>query len=373
MRILEVTESFATGTMEVVRLVSEGAALAGHQVAIAYGERPETPPELRGMVAEDVELIPLPWTGRTAGAQIRTVRALRDLCRRWDPDVIHLHSSFAGFIGALTVRSFAPTVYTPHGYSFLSAESTTRRTAYRLMEGLIARRVTMVGAVSNHEAELARGVGAHAVEVVPNGVPELDRPKDADSRHERREPPMVVALGRIVPARRPAGTAEILEGLSDVADVCWIGGPGADHGLEDLVRSRGIPVTGWLDRDEAIGRLSEATVLLHWSAWDSHPLSVLEAMAFDVVVVGSDVEANLELLGPDQVRATEHDAGQLVRALLDDPELRAATLDRQRQRRARFAATRMVDDWLRVYAAIADRENLPANDAQHAFGLGSSA
>ena len=107
MRILEVTESFATGTMEVVRLVSEGMARAGHRVAIAYGERPETPLDLRATVDDEVELIPLPWTDRSVGAQVSSVRALRSLCRQWQPDVIHLHSSFAGFVGAISVTSCA--------------------------------------------------------------------------------------------------------------------------------------------------------------------------------------------------------------------------------------------------------------------------
>jgi glycosyltransferase involved in cell wall biosynthesis len=355
MRILQVTESFATGTMEVVRLVSEGAARQGHRVAIAYGERPETPEDLRNTVADSVELMALPWNGRTVGAQARAARELRRLCRAWEPDVIHLHSSFAGFIGATSIASFAPTVYTPHSYSFLGAQSPLRRTAYRFAEGVIARRVQMIGAVSEHEAGLARSLGARAVEVVPNGIPELDQALEP-SRSASTAPsqPSVVTAGRIVPQRRPLATARILHGLADVAEVCWIGGPGPDPRLEQGVRKLGVPVTGWLDREEAVRRLSEATVLLNWSEWDSHPLSVLEAMAFDVPVIGSDIEANRELLGDAQVAATEEDAKRLVRAAIVDEGCRRAILDRQRRRRERFAATRMVDDWMRIYGALAE-------------------
>jgi glycosyltransferase involved in cell wall biosynthesis len=356
MRILQVTESFATGTMEVVRLISEGAAREGHTVAIAYGERPETPEDLRDRVGEQVELVALPWTGRTVLAQARAAHALRRLCRDWEPDVIHLHSAFAGFVGATSIASFAPTVYTPHGYSFLGAPSPILRAAYRLAERIVARRVRMVGAVSEHEAGLARGLGAGMVRVVPNGIPELDRASEpSDSPRPARSHPSVVTSGRIVHARRPAATARILHGLSDFADVCWIGGPGPDPRLEQRVRDLGVPVTGWLDRDEAVRRLSEATVLLHWSEWDSHPLSVLEAMASDVLVIGSDIEPNRELLGDEQVLATEEEAAQLVRAVISDDGRRRAMLDRQRGRRERFAATRMVDDWLGVYAGLVQR------------------
>lgn len=352
MRILEVTESFATGTMEVVRAVAEGATREGHRVAIAYGKRPETPSRLREQVGADVDLIALPWTRRSVAAQVRAVRELRQLCRRWSPDVIHLHSSFAGFVGALGVASFGPTIYTPHCYSFLGASSETRRALYRLAERVIAMRVTEVGAVSEHEARLAKSVGASTVHVIPNGIPEIDRPASSTRSSRAASPPKVVAAGRIVPQRRPVSTARILRSISPFADVCWIGGPGPDPRLAEFVQDLGITVTGWVSREEAVRRLSEATVLLNWSAWDSHPLSVLEAMAFDVLVIGSDIEANRELLGMNQVVATEEEAIHLIRSILSDERERRMMLEDQRRRAGRFGSTRMVRDWLHVYQAV---------------------
>jgi glycosyltransferase involved in cell wall biosynthesis len=354
LRILEVTESFATGTMEVVRLIAEGAGRAGHRVAIAYGERPETPAHLRDRVAAEVELIPLRWTSRTLGTQVRSARQLRRLARGWKPDVIHLHSSFAGAVGAVTVSTLAPTIYTPHAYSFLADVSPPRRAAYRWIERYVAHRVALVGAVSESEARLARELGARAVEVVPNGIPELDDRRPAP-RAPRVGPPTVVTMGRIVPQRRPLRTAQILRAVSDLADVCWIGGPGPDERLSQAVRDLEIPVTGWLDRDEAVRRLSEATVLLNWSAWDSHPLSVLEAMALDVLVIGSDIEANRTLVGADQVRGGDDDAVELLRDVLTDEDRRDAMLERQRERGGSFASARMVSDWLAIYDSLACR------------------
>jgi glycosyltransferase involved in cell wall biosynthesis len=351
MRVLEVTESFATGTMEVVRLIAEHAAADGHEVTIAYGVRPETPDDLRERIDPAVEVVELPWEGRTASAQVRAARALRTMCRERRPHVIHLHSSFAGGVGALTIAGMAPTIYTPHAYSFLGARSGARRALYRAAEGFVARRVTMVGAVSESEARLAHDLGARWVETIPNGVPELDRPPPARPSHNGR--PTVVAMGRIVPQRLPAQTARILASVADIASVAWIGGPGPDRGLEAEVRSLGVPVTGWLDRDEAVRRLAEATVLLNWSAWDSHPLGVLEAMASNVLVIGSGIDANRDLVGPAQVCATADEAAEVLRGVLGDRALREELLEAQRVRARRFAASRMVSDWLRVYERLA--------------------
>jgi glycosyltransferase involved in cell wall biosynthesis len=350
-RVLEVTESFATGTMEVVRLISEHVAAEGHEVTIAYGVRPETPEDLRQRIDPSVEVVELPWEGRSVSAQVRAARALRRLCRERRPDVIHLHSSFAGGVGAAALAGMAPTVYTPHAYSFLGAESAARRMLYRTAETFVAHRVSMVGAVSESEARLARELGARSVEVIPNGVPELDDPASAGQPVNGRL--AVVAMGRIVPQRLPAETARILASVADIAAIAWIGGAGPDEGLAREVQSLGVPVTGWLDRDEAVRRLSEATVLLNWSAWDSHPLGVLEAMASEVLVIGSGIDANRDIVGPQQVCANADEARTVLREVLTDRALREEMLAAQGARRRRFAARRMVADWLRVYERLA--------------------
>lgn len=354
MRILEVSESFATGTMEIICAIAAGAVEHGHQLAIAYGKRPETPADLRAHVPGEVELIELPWTGRTVGNQLRTVPALRRICRRFRPDVIHLHSSFAGLLGALSIARLAPSIYTPHGYSFLGAKSDATRAAYRLAERFVARRVTVLGAVSESEARQARDVGARSVVVVPNGIADLDPDRlSLERRPPPRARPLVVSMGRIVPQRQPHATARILRAVSDLADTLWIGGPGVDTSREHDVRAAGIEVTGWIDREPAMEQLSEATVFLNWSAWDSHPLTVLEAMAFDVLVVASDIEANRDLIGANQVAAGEEGAIELLRAALTDPDRRNQMLAEQHRRRTAFGRERMVSDWLGLYAQLA--------------------
>jgi len=203
--------------------------------------------------------------------------------------------------------------------------------------------------------------------VIPNGIPEIDRPGSSTRPWRAASPPKVVAAGRIVPQRRPLSTARILRSVSPLADVCWIGGPGPDPRLAQAVQDLGITVTGWVSREEAIRQLSEATVFLNWSAWDSHPLSVLEAMASDVLVVGSDIEAHRELLGTNQLAATEEEAVNRVCAILADHGERRMMLEDQRRRTADFGATRMVRDWLHLYEALS--EQAVFNSAGHQAGL----
>src|SRR4029077_3534970 len=176
-RILHVSEAFGGGVQEMVATLSERLEAAGYPVAIAYGRRPETPVDVRERVAPEVELFSLGWERRTLPEQLRACRRLRRLVRTWRPDVVHLHSSFAGLIGGVALTGLGvPSVYTPHGYSFtMGDQSSARSRACRLAERLSARRATVVGTVSEAEAAAARTVAPAAkVRVVRHGLPELD-------------------------------------------------------------------------------------------------------------------------------------------------------------------------------------------------------
>ncbi len=345
MRILHVTEASWAGTLQVVRGLATHQAASGHTVTLAYADTPDVPADLAD--AEGVELVPLRWTRRSPAAQVSVGRALRRLVRERRPDIVHLHSSFAGAVGAVAIPRGVPLIYTPHGLAFArTGVAAPVRAVVRGVEALIARRSALLGAVSEAEAELARsGLHAPRVAVVRNGIPELDG--DRPIAPERPEP-VVVAMGRITAARRPAASARILSALSRDARVSWIGGGEDDAPL----RAAGVPVTGWLPRAEALERLGEATVCLHWSAWDGQSLALLEAFARDVVVVASDIAANREVVGPRQICREENEAIALARSILGDPALRAELLADQRTRAAAFGAGRAGAEWLELYRQV---------------------
>lgn len=351
MRIMHVAEALGGGIFGVVSDLCAGLAEQGHEVAIAYGVRAETPPDLRQRVDPRVELIPTPWTSRTLRASLRASRSLRPAVDGWAPDVIHLHSSFAGVVGAATLRGLAPTVYTPHGYSFTMNASPLRRRAFRMLERGVARRVQVVGAVSDAEADLARDVvSAPRVQVVLNGIPQLDPAQLRSVPSEAKAG--TVAMGRVVAQRQPEQVAEILRAVSDLGPISWIGGAPAPTAGTTALAQAGIPVSGWMSRERALERLSEARVYLHWTAWDGMPLSILEAMAVDVVVIASDIPANRSVLGPQQVFFSKAEASSAIRRVLLDDAYRQRLLREQRRRRASYGSATMMRGWEEVYRTL---------------------
>ena len=355
LKILHVVESFGAGTMQVVRMIAERQIDEGHSAAIAYGVRPETPADVSAGLDPRIELHPLPWTSRRLAAQFRAGRALRKLAKAYHPDVVHLHSSFAGFVGATALGPRYRLVYTPHAYAFQQVTlPRLLRAGFAAAERLVARRVALVAAVSEHEAQLARTVArAPRAAAVINGIPEVDEPVAA--RGDRPGRPVVVSAGRAEAQRMPDRTARIPRGVADLADVQWIGGGSrSDSGVAALAAA-GVPVTGWLSREDAVARLRSATVYVHWSRWDGLSLAILEAMANDVIVIASDIPPNVEVLGEEQTCGSESEALALIRQILENADLRANLRARQRRLAGRFGARRMTDEWLRIYADLADR------------------
>ena len=74
-------------------------------------------------------------------------------CRRYQPDLIHLHSSWAGLLGRLVPLGRRKIVYTPHCYAFERRDlSQVVRIGLWLVEKILSRRNAGVFAVSPREA-----------------------------------------------------------------------------------------------------------------------------------------------------------------------------------------------------------------------------
>jgi glycosyltransferase involved in cell wall biosynthesis len=352
-RVLHVVEAFGGGVFEQIRHLTARLPRHGVTSAIAYGRRPETPADPARLLSPEVQLFALPWDRRTARRQATAAIALRRTCASWRPDVVHLHSSFAGVVGALAVPHRYPVVYTPHGYSFtMTSVSAPVRTGFRALERIAGARATIIGAVSRSEAEIAGQIApARKIRVVENGIPELDQVREPEPRAAGGRP-RVVGMGRIMPQRCPEETAQILAGVSDIADVEWIGDGREPADRAPFTRA-GIPVSGWLPREQAIARLEGADVYLHAARWDGQPLTVLEAMAFGSVVVASDIDPLRDLV-PDRQRYSQvSQAVALIRSLVSDAAVFAACRQAQAPVLDGHGAAAMAERWASLYAELA--------------------
>jgi len=278
-------------------------------------------------------------------------------------DVIHVHSSKAGFIGRLASllrgRSQA-CLFSPHGWSFWAAQGLESR-FYVQLERMAAHWCRTIVALSADErdAGLAERIGRpEQYRVIPNGV-----------RLERfvlpREPVRgrILMVGRLAPPKRPdlalRGLASVRKAIPE-AELHLVGdGPlrrraealTAELGLNGAVRFLG-------DRDDVPELLARAECALLASDYEGCPLAVVEAMAAGVPVVATDSGGTGELVeaGRTGELGPRGDAQGLAAALeqvLANPA-RAAELGAagKRAAEARLSLDGMVGSLVELYDEI---------------------
>jgi glycosyltransferase involved in cell wall biosynthesis len=300
------------------------ADLVADQVARGWRVGVACPP--RGPLLERTPAVGaehLLWPAlRSPGPRVpRETRAVARIVERFQPDLVHLHSSKAGLAGRLALRGSRPTLFQPHAWSFFAVGQPVRRAALA-WERVAARWADAVVCVSEGERAAGERARINAEwSVVPNGIDlEAFRPaSDADRLAARRElglgsGPVAVCLGRIC---RQKGQDVLVEAWPAVAQqvpdaelVLVGGGPEAD-----AMRGR-ARVVG--EQDDVRDWLAAADVVVQPSRWEGLAYVVLEAMASGRSVVATDVPGMREALG---------DTGTLVPP--DDPARLADAVARQ--------------------------------------------
>lgn len=391
MRILHVGSLYPPGVVggaeKVAAMLAEGQAARGYAVAAAHLVREDagvhrlngvevTSLRSRNLLwIEDVQTRPRALTMANKLTQTVNLLAVRDFAEVFDrlrPHVVHTHSmvELPPLLWPAARRAGAAVVHTLHDYDLLCTRATLFKDgapcaalhpscrAMKAWKGVFARGLDAVAAVSQPvlDAHLAHGLFADLPAarrpVIWNGV-EVARAAD---RSGREGPFTFGFLGRLVPEK---GLSVLLEACRRLASVPgWrlrIAGR-APVGLEAFeAQAQGLPVE-FLGFAEPRAFLRSVDVLAAPSIWaEPFGLTVVEAFAAGVPVIGSDRGAIGELVGrvdPDWVVAADDPAAlaeRMARALaagraaLPSPECFAPVLDAA-------SPGRMIDAYLALYA-----------------------
>ena len=298
-RILHVTEGMGGGTSAAVVEFARSTPQPEHHLLFQRRSR--------GELVFRHDFAGCRDAGRRLLPQVRLAQALRAAVTRLRPQIVHLHSTWAGLVGRAVLPRGAggPAVlYTPHCFGF------ERVVAGRLLqaaERVMADRTDLAVCVSPHEQLLAAGLGLPTV-LVPNttrGRPQRSRPSATGDS--------VVTVGRIGPQKDPGFLLRVKALCGRRAAWTWIGA--GDRMMEAGLRRAGVTVTGWLPPGEVRARLAGADVYLHTAAWESCPLPLLEAAAAGLPIVARSIPA-LDLLGLDPSLGTAEAVAEELSAVL---------------------------------------------------------
>lgn len=381
------SESGGGGAESYVRTMADALIKCGHRVTIlAIGQREETNGSLR---MKNIKSPNLHWylyrtlpIGKSVAMPVRELewsraawRALVELNAEDPVDVAEAGENMA--VQQLVSAVRLPVVIRCHGNALAikrfggAPAGSSDRIARRLQVAGI-RRAKAITAVSKFQArEIATELSLPEdfVHVIPNPVsPSVLKEASKPSPAQSNDRPIVLFTGRV---ERNKGTLVLLQSwervASEVADVEYIIA-GARHNsindrtLENSLGRNGtrehVKIAGHIPWDRLPDFYRRATVFVMPSYYETFGISVLEAMAFGLPVVASNVGGLPEvvedgvtglLVPPGDVKALADSLARLLR----DPELRAR-MGRAGQERVRseFTVDQIVPKTLAVYESV---------------------
>lgn len=324
MRVLHVSQPTHGGVAVCAVQAAADQVRRGWDVAVACPADGELATRL-----DSLDISHLPWRAtRSPGPSIlREAFDLRRIVRRFAPDVLHLHSSKAGFAGRLPfVAKGTPTIFQPHGWSWLAASDSLAASALCWERFAARRRTDALICVGPGELWQGRAAGVRGpLQLIRNGVDlRVFTRADAADRETARnkldlpqDVPLAVCIGRVT---RQKGQDVLLDAWPWVRERCpqavlAIVGDGDD--LPRLCRQPtgpGVLFVGPVA--DTRDWLAAAHVVVLPSRWEGLPLLALEAMARGRSLVCSDIPGLAEVV-PDGAGALvpPEDPGALAAAL----------------------------------------------------------
>ncbi|WP_407331543.1 glycosyltransferase family 4 protein [Enterovibrio sp. 27052020O] len=250
------------------------------------------------------------------GGLLTFFRAARDAVKEIQPDIIHLHSSFAGFLGRYLPKGNARIVYTPHCYAFERRDiSDLMQNVYMHLESLGLSRIDVVAGCSERECELALELGAKRA-VHLNNYADLSSDLQNNAVEKMKRPPFnIVVVGRVSAQKDPGFLLETVRHLNSYPEheqlhLRWLGGGDNEH--EEALKSVGVDVTGMIPHQQVMQTLQSADLCLHCAAWEGMPLTLLEAASMQVPMIVRIIGATQNLPYRYMVDTPEAMAKQIV-------------------------------------------------------------
>lgn len=345
-RVLHIAQSIAGGVAsfleEIAPYQSQRFGAENVRFLVPTGSEAHLPDLLPG------QLISFASTSRDARALLKFAQTASAVIAEFKPDIVHLHSSFAGALRLLgsARRSGARVIYCPHGWAFGMEVSQAKKQLYAAIERGLARATDAIVAVSQDEHDLAMrfGIPREKTRVVRNGIAWAPLP----DREPRVGP---LRLGFIGRHDRQKGLDILLETISRVQlpDVHFeiVGSGILQKGAEEGAAASNVTYHGWMTRADTLSLLNSLDALVMPSRWDAAPIVAIEAMRSGVPVIASNRGGLPEIV--------QHGVGGYIFDL-DDPEALGLLLRGLRREDLTRLGMSARDRWERVYVADAMNE-----------------
>lgn len=350
-KILHIVESFGSGVFSfLVDLVKNTSK--DYEIVIAHGIREETLANYKDYFAENVKFIEVKNFNRSINPikDIKALFELKKIIKQENPNIVHLHSSKAGFLGRFAANyKNSKVFYNPHGFSFLMKSSgVIKRSIYWIIEKIGAiRKCTIIGC-SKGEYEEALKLTKRSI-CINNGIDLENIKKDTKNLENRIvncKNPKVCTVGRIGPQKNPELFNEIAKEFPNLKFI-WIG----EGDCKNALTSSNIEVTGWKSREEVLEYVNESDIFVLTSLWEGMPISLLEAMYLKKICVVSNCIGNKDVIKNGQNGLLCNNKDEFISAIRNIKNMDYESFIKQEEIDIQeiFNTERMVSEYKKVY------------------------
>lgn len=245
-------------------------------------------------------------TRSIGGNDLKAIKEVRALIKKYNPDIVYAHSSKAGAIARVAdIGLKNRCVYNPHGWAFNMRCSAKKKAMYTAIEKIAAPFCDKIICISDAEKQSAldkKICREDKLQVIFNGVDIDDYENGVRGAVKRRdlnipEDAFVVGMvGRMSQQKAPDVFVKMAKQVKDeIPNVHFIivGNGNQEAEIRRYAEDNGfldsLHITGWVDNPMSYVELFDVACLL--SRWEGFGLALPEYMMAGKPIVASNVDA----------------------------------------------------------------------------------
>lgn len=302
---------------------------------------------------------------------IKEAYKLRQIIKKYNPDIVYAHSSIAGAITRMACIMLKPKViYNPHGWSFNMENN--KQKIYVVLEKFMAHFCDAIVCISDAEKQSAIKAGIckkEKLKVIYNGI-DIDGYKKGSAKLQIPKDTYVVGMvGRICKQKAPdifiKMAGEIKKKINNscfviVGDVVE-GNMNEKTEIEKLSKKLGVNliITGWVENPLSYMEMFDVGCLL--SRWEGFGLAIPEYMLTQTPIVATNVDAIPYLITDEEngLLVEKNDwktAAEKVLLIINDKTIKEKLVKNgEKTVRSRFDIRRMVKQCEKLYSELTEQ------------------
>jgi glycosyltransferase involved in cell wall biosynthesis len=314
-RVLEILEATTGGTRRHLYYLLTHLDTGRFSVSLVYSDLrdPHFAKDLETFAARGIELIEVPMRREISPFDdLASFLRIARIIHRGRFDIVHAHSSKAGFLGRLAARLLGvpAVIYSPHSFAFQYNPNGLRGTLYRSLERFGGKFHHKMLCVSEGEKKVAcenRICPLKTLHTLCNTIPRETMKAvrlPAEVRRSLGIPESCPIVGTVAQFRPQKGLSHFVNAMPGILERCpdvrfLIVGDGPLFGeIREQIRGMGLDKRAILagHQEHPPDFYQVMDVFVSSSLWEGMPYVILEAMAMGLPIVATDTVGNNELV-----------------------------------------------------------------------------